>query len=108
MVICLHIIETTIVLSIKNKCGNLADSNNYRPVAIATIVLKFFLSLLFYISAKSSYTHEIIKFGFKPKHSTELCIYTIKEFVYHYKPGALYSIQYTVFVTLLDASKSYD
>ena len=31
-------IETTIVPIIKNKCSNLADSNNYRPIAIATIV----------------------------------------------------------------------
>ena len=34
--------KTTIVPTIKNKCGNLADSNNYRPIAIATIVFKFF------------------------------------------------------------------
>ena len=34
--------ETTIVPIIKNKCGNLADSNNYRPIAIATTVSKFF------------------------------------------------------------------
>ena len=31
-------IETTMVPIIKNKCGNLADSNNYRPIAIATII----------------------------------------------------------------------
>ena len=38
-------IETSIVPIIKNKCGNLADSNNYRPIAIATIVSKLFESV---------------------------------------------------------------
>ena len=31
------LMETTIVPIVKNKCGNLSDSNNYRPIAIATI-----------------------------------------------------------------------
>ena len=41
-------IETTIVPIIKNKCGNLADSNNYRPIAIATIVSNLFESVILY------------------------------------------------------------
>ena len=41
-------IETTVVPIIKNICGNLADSNNYRPIAIATIVSKLFKSVIFY------------------------------------------------------------
>ena len=39
-------IEATIVPIIKNKCGNLADSNNYMPIAIATIVSKLFESVI--------------------------------------------------------------
>ena len=38
----LDMIKTTIVPVIKNKYGNLADSNNYRPIAIATIVSKLY------------------------------------------------------------------
>ena len=34
------LMETTIVPIDKNKCGNLSDSNNYRPIAIATITSK--------------------------------------------------------------------
>ena len=33
--------ETTIVPIIKNKCGNFANSNNYRPIAIATCIQAF-------------------------------------------------------------------
>ena len=32
------LIETTIVPIVQNKSGNLSDSNNYRPIALATIV----------------------------------------------------------------------
>ena len=44
----LDMIKTTIVPVIKNKCGNLADSNNYRPIAIATIVSKLYESTILY------------------------------------------------------------
>ena len=33
-------IKTTIVPRVKNRSGNLSDSNNYRPIALATIVSK--------------------------------------------------------------------
>ena len=34
------LIKTTIVPIVKNKSGNLSDSNNYRSIAIATITSK--------------------------------------------------------------------
>ena len=43
------------------------------------------------------------QFRFKPKHSTELCIYTLKEFIDYYKHRST-----AVCVTLLDASKAFD
>ena len=39
-------------------------------------------------------------FGFKSSHSTDLYIYTLKEFIDYYK-----SRETTVYVTFLDASK---
>ena len=38
--------ETTIVPIVKNKCRNLSNSNNYRPIAIATIASKVLESLI--------------------------------------------------------------
>ena len=40
------LMETTIVPIVKNKCGNLSNSNNYRPIAIATITSKVLESLI--------------------------------------------------------------
>ena len=79
-----NMIETTIVPIIKNKCGNLADINNYRPIVIATIVSKLFESVILYECEDFLYTCDN-QFGFKFKHSTELCIYTLKESIDYYK-----------------------
>ena len=69
--------KTTIVPIIKNdKCGNFADSNNYRPIVIAIIVSKLFEYIILYKCEEFLYTCDT-QFGFKPKHSTELCIYTL-------------------------------
>ena len=40
------LIQTTIVPIIKNKCGNISSSNNYRPIALATIISKLLESIL--------------------------------------------------------------
>ena len=98
----LDMIKTTIVPVIKNKCANLADSNKYRPIAIATIVSKLCESTILYKCEDFLKTCDN-QFGFKRKHSTEFCIYTLKEFIDYYKQRGT-----TIFVTFLDASKAFD
>ena len=95
-------IKTTIVPVIKNKCGNLADSKNYRPIAIATIVSTLYESTILYKCKDFLNTCEN-QFGFKRKHSTEFCIYTLKEFIDYCKQRST-----TIFVTFLGASKTFD
>ena len=95
-------IKTTIVPIVKNKCGNISESNNYRPIALATIISKLFESVLLvkcedYLSTCSN------QFGFKKGHSTDLCIYALKEYIEYYK-----NRNTSVFVTMLDASKAFD
>ena len=41
--------------------------------------------------------------GFKYAHSTDLCVYTLKEYIEYYK-----NRETTVYVTFLDASKAFD
>ena len=96
------LIETTIVPIVKNKSGNLSDSNNYRPIALATIVSKILESVLL-IKCGEYLTSCDNLFGFKSSHSTDLCIYTLKEYIENYKNRGT-----TVFVTFLDASKAFD
>ena len=94
--------ETTIVPIVKNKSGNLSDSSNYRPIALATIISKMFESVLLLKCAEYLSTSDN-QFGFKSCHSTDLCIYTLKEFIDYYKTRGT-----TVYVTFLDASKAFD
>ena len=66
-------IETTIIPIVKNKSGNLLDSNNYRPIALATIVESvLLLKCVQYLSTSDN------QFGFKSLHNTDFCIYTLK------------------------------
>ena len=95
-------IETTIVPIVKNKSSNLSDSSNYRPIALATIVSKMFESVLLFKCAEYLSTSDN-QFGFKSSHSTDLCIYTLKEFIDYYKSRGT-----TVYITFLDASKAFD
>ena len=78
------LIETTIVPIVKNKSGNLSDSNNYRPIALATIVSKILESVIL-IECGEYLTSSDNQFGFKSCHSTDLCIYALKEFIEYYK-----------------------
>ena len=95
-------INTTIVTIVKNRCGNISESNNYRPIALATIISKLFESVLLlkcedYLSTCSN------QCGFKKGHSTDLCISALKEYIEYYK-----NRNTSVFVTMLDASKAFD
>ena len=66
-----------IVPIIKNKTGDTSDKNNYRPI----VLVKFFN----YVSNILDYlvTHDQ-QLGFKRKHSTDLCIFTVKSVTKYY------------------------
>ena len=96
------LIKTTIVPIVKNKSGNLSDSNNYRPIAIATITSKLLESVLL-LKCSDYLTTCDNQFGFKASHGTDMCIYTLKEFIDYYKCRGT-----RVYVTFLDASKGFD
>ena len=96
------LLETTIVPVIKNKCGSLTDSNNYRPIAIATITSKLLESVILMKCEEYLFTSDN-QFGFKAQHSTEFCIYSLLEFIDYYKKRNT-----RVFLTFLDASKAFD
>ena len=58
------LIKTTIVHIVKNKSGNLSDSNNYWPIAIATITSKLLESVLL-LKCSDYLTTVIIRLGLK-------------------------------------------
>ena len=68
------LIQTTCVPIIKNKCGNISNSNNYRPIALATIFSKLLESILL-MKCEEYLCTSANQFGFKKAHGAELCIY---------------------------------
>ena len=95
-------IETIIVPIVKNKCENLCDTNNYRPIAPATLMSKLFESVI--LLKRETFLETCPnQFGFKKAHSTEMCIYVLNEMIEFYK-----SCNTLVCVAFLDASKVYD
>ena len=80
----------------------LSDSNIYRPIALATVMSKFFKSAIL-LKCEMFLDTSPNQFRFKRGHSTDMCIYVLKEFIKVYK-----SRNTSVFVTFLDTSKAYD
>ena len=71
------LIETTIVPIIKNKADDISSGNNYRPIALANVILKVFESLIL-LRCEQFLTTADNQFGFKSRHSTDFCIDTFK------------------------------
>ena len=93
---------TTVVPISKNKNGNMSDTSNYRPVAVATVMSKLFEHyILSCISPFLGTTDN--QFGFKAGHGTDQCTFLLKQtvsyFVNHGSP---------VHAVFLDASKAFD
>ena len=95
-------IVSEIVPIVKNRCGNTGDKNNYRPVALANVSSKLFEMIMLTRLEEFLWTCDN-QFGFKKQHSTDLCIYTLREFIEYFKARNT-----TVFVTFLDASQAFD
>mgnify|MGYP001557728143 CR=1 FL=1 len=75
--------DTVIVPIVKDKKGILSDKNNYRPLAITSVVSKIFEFLV--LNRYSSQLHSSFnQFGFKQKHSTEMCTFVFKQVIEYY------------------------
>ena len=77
-------IKFIIVLLVKNKCGNLADKNNYRPIALFRISSKYFEHVILFRLEDYLWTYDNL-FGFKPSHSTDFCVYALTDFIEYFK-----------------------
>ena len=75
--------DTILVPLVKDKRGKLTESDNYRPLAITCVMSKIMELLIL-----SRYS-ELLKttdnqFGFKSKHSTDLCVLSLKQVIDYY------------------------
>ena len=94
--------DTILVPIIKDKTGNASSKANYRPIALTSVLSKVFETALLSKLASVFETSDY-QFGFKSHHSTDLCIYTLKEIVEYYKFHST-----SVYICFMDASKAFD
>ena len=88
-----------------DKAGKISSQDNYRPIALASVVSKLRLSIeVIMLDRIEMYMNtNPNQFGFKRKHGTDQCIYVIKEIIDLYT-----KLNGSVFVCFLDASKAFD
>ncbi len=96
------LLSVTLVPVIKDKAGKIGSMDNYRPIALASVVSKILEKILLdHLCEFVPTTHN--QFGFKPKHGTDLCIYALKEAVDRYRRQ-----NSSVLISFIDASKAFD
>ena len=87
---------------LKNKLKDHSDPGNYRPIAITTISSKILESVL--LVKLEPYLHTTDnQFGFKADHSTDACIYLLKEIINFYTASGS-----PVFLCFVDVRKAFD
>ena len=91
-----------IVPVIKDKAGNINSKDNYRPIALASIISKIVETIML-SRMEIHLVTQANQFGFKKKHGTDQCIFALKELISRYK-----SKNSCVYTCFLDASKAFD
>ena len=87
---------------VKDKLGSIHDKSNYRPIALSNTVAKLF-EIVLLRRMENHVDSSPHQFGFKQKHSTDACVFLLKEMIRFYmKHGS------PVFVCFMDASKAFD
>ncbi len=76
-------LSVTLLPVIKDKAGKVGSLDNYRPIALASVVSKVLERIILdrlgvYLDTTDN------QFGFKAHHSTDLCIYALKEVYYEF------------------------
>lgn len=87
---------------IKNKGGILSSRDNYRPIALSSIVSKVFEQIILNRINNYLYVNDN-QFAFKKDLSTELCVYVLKQIIADYKENNT-----PLFVCFIDIRKAFD
>ena len=94
--------ETIIIPVLKCSNGDVQSLNNYRPIAITSVISKLFENYV--LSHVKNYLNtNDNQFGYKRKSGTDMCVFLLKQavssYVVHKSP---------VYSAFIDSSKAYD
>ena len=93
---------STLVPIPKNKRKSVNVSDNYRAIALSSILGKV-LDNLILLKYHDVFSTSDMQYGFKKSHSTTQCTFVVNEIVQYYQNNDT-----NVYVTLLDASRAFD
>ena len=74
---------STLVPLLKNKRGNKCDSNNYRAIAISSLLGKLFDIIILKVQY-TCLTTDVLQFGFKPHSSTTICTSLLRDTIEYF------------------------
>ena len=95
-------ISVVLVPIVKNKRISICSKNNYRPITLTSIMSKLLEKIIYECVSEALETCSN-QFGFKAKHSTDMCILAFKEAILKYR-----DLSSNVYTCFLDASKAFD
>ena len=90
------------IMIVKDKSKDLTSADNYRPIAIVTAISKDFEQCVLF-RIETLLDNSSLQFGFKNNHSTDMCIFMLKEIVDFYKIH-----NSPVYLCFMDATKAFD
>ena len=94
---------TVVIVPILKKKGlDPKNKNNYRPIALATLLSKVLEKLILFYTIKQLNTTDN-QFGFKRRSGCEQCIYTLKQLIDWCNRKEI-----PLYICYLDASKAFD
>lgn len=94
--------DTVLIPILKSNKGDLTSCDNYRPIALTNVMSKL-LELIILHQYEDLLCSQDHQFGFKKDHSTDQCIFVIKELIDMYS-----STKSPIYLCFLDASKAFD
>ena len=92
----------TITPIVKDNLGDITSSDNYRAIAIGSLLLKWFDWLVIILEGDKLATDEL-QFGFQAKSSTSMCTWAINTVVDYYNRHGR-----PVYACSMDLSKAFD
>ena len=96
------LMNATVTPIVKDKRGDVTDKDNYRPITITTVTSKLLESIICNKFTDQLYTSDH-QFGFKRHHSTDMCVFALKETISYYL-----SNNTPVYTAFMDVSKAFD
>ena len=97
-----YLLVCTLVPIVKDNLSDLSKSENYRAIAIGSLILKLLDWVILILEAENLETDQL-QFGFEAMSSTTMCTWAVNTVVEHYMNKGK-----TVYACSMDCSKAFD